>query len=94
MSDLRRVLGYLSPYKKEAVLATIFLALVVVADLSIPRLVQVIIDEGVAKRDMNVVIWKGQITPESREIFPKLFDFVFFLNSKKHIYYFTKLFIF
>jgi ATP-binding cassette subfamily B multidrug efflux pump len=57
MSDLRRVLRYLSPYKKEAALATVFLALVVVADLSIPRLVQVIIDDGVAQGDMNVILW-------------------------------------
>jgi ATP-binding cassette subfamily B protein len=56
MNDFRRTLRYLSPYKKEAVLATILLALVVVADLSIPRLVQVIIDEGVAKSDMNVIL--------------------------------------
>jgi ATP-binding cassette subfamily B protein len=57
MSDLRRVLQYLSPYKKEAALATVFLALVVVADLSIPRLVQVIIDDGVGQGDMNVILW-------------------------------------
>jgi ATP-binding cassette subfamily B protein len=57
MSDLRRILRYLSPYKTEAALATILLALVVVADLSIPRLVQVIIDEGVAKQDMSVILW-------------------------------------
>jgi ATP-binding cassette subfamily B protein len=57
MSDLGRVLRYLSPYKKEAALATIFLALVVVADLSIPRLVQVIIDDGIAQADMNIILW-------------------------------------
>jgi len=55
LSDLRRVIRYLSPYTKEALLATILLALVVVTDLSIPRLVQIIIDEGVAKSDMNVI---------------------------------------
>jgi ATP-binding cassette subfamily B protein len=57
MSDLRRVLRYISPYKKEALLATILLAFVVLADLSIPRLVQVIIDDGVAQGDMNVILW-------------------------------------
>ena len=56
MNDIRRTLRYLLPYKKEAVLATVFLALVVVADLSIPRLVQVIIDDGVAQMDMNVIL--------------------------------------
>lgn len=57
MSDLRRVLRYLSPYKKEAALATILLGFVVVVDLSIPRLVQVIIDDGVAQGDMSVIMW-------------------------------------
>ena len=56
MSDFRRVLRYLSPYKREAVIATVLLAFVVVTDLSIPRLVQVIIDDGVAKRDMAVIL--------------------------------------
>ena len=56
MNDIRRVLRYLSPYKKEAVLASILLALVVVTDLSIPRLVQVIIDNGVATGNMPLIL--------------------------------------
>jgi ATP-binding cassette subfamily B multidrug efflux pump len=56
MSDLRRILGFISPYKKQAGLATIFLGLVVITDLSIPRLIQVIIDEGVARQDMDLVL--------------------------------------
>ena len=56
MNDFRRVLKYLSPYRKEAIMATILLALVVVTDLSIPRLVQVIIDQGVAAGDMPLII--------------------------------------
>jgi ATP-binding cassette subfamily B protein len=44
------------PYTREAVLAVILLGLVVAAELSIPRLVQVIIDEGVAKRDTDVIL--------------------------------------
>ncbi|MCW4036110.1 MAG: ABC transporter ATP-binding protein/permease [Candidatus Bathyarchaeota archaeon] len=56
MSAFRRVLRYLSPYKREAVIATVLLAFVVVTDLSIPRLVQVIIDDGVTKRDMAVIL--------------------------------------
>jgi ATP-binding cassette subfamily B multidrug efflux pump len=56
MNDLRKVVRFLSPYKKEAILATILLALVVVTDLSIPRLVQVIIDDGVAAGDRNLIL--------------------------------------
>jgi len=55
MSDLRRVLGYVKPYTKEVIAAVVLLGLVVAADLSIPRLVQVLIDEGVANQDMTKV---------------------------------------
>ena len=56
MSELKRAFGYLRPYTKEAVLAVVFLSLVVATELVIPRLVQVIIDEGVGKRDMPVIV--------------------------------------
>ncbi len=56
MSDLRRILRFISPYKKEIAFATVFLGLVVFADLSIPRFIQIIIDNGVAKQDMNVIL--------------------------------------
>ena len=56
MSGLRRAFGYLKPYRKEAILAIVLLGLVVAAELAIPRLVQVIIDEGVSKQDMSVII--------------------------------------
>jgi ATP-binding cassette subfamily B multidrug efflux pump len=55
MSDLRRVLRYAKPYTRDIVAAVVLLGLVVVADLSIPRLVQVLIDDGVANQDMNKV---------------------------------------
>jgi ATP-binding cassette subfamily B multidrug efflux pump len=56
LSNLKRSFGYLRPYTKEAILAVVLLGLVVAANLSIPRLIQVIIDEGVAKQDMNVIM--------------------------------------
>ncbi|TRO47514.1 ABC transporter ATP-binding protein, partial [Candidatus Bathyarchaeota archaeon] len=56
MNDLRRITRFLSPYKMGVVIATVFLGFVVVADLYIPRLIQTIIDEGVVKRDMNIVL--------------------------------------
>ena len=56
MSDLRRVLRFISPYKKEIAFATVFLGMVVFADLSIPRFIQIIIDKGVAEMDMNVIL--------------------------------------
>jgi ATP-binding cassette subfamily B multidrug efflux pump len=56
MPNTRRAFGYVKPYAKEAVLAMILLALVVSVDLFIPRLVQVIIDEGVAQQNQEVII--------------------------------------
>ena len=56
MSELRRISKYAKPYRKEIVLGVILLGLVVVADLSIPRLIQVIIDQGVANQDMDKII--------------------------------------
>ena len=56
MNDFRRALNYTKPYMKEVIAAMVLLGLVVVADLSIPRLVQVIIDEGVANKDVTKII--------------------------------------
>ena len=56
ITNLRRAFGYVKPYAKEAILAIILLALVVSVDLIIPRLVQVVIDEGVAKQNQEVII--------------------------------------
>lgn len=56
MSELRKISHFTKPYLKEIVLSILLLGLVVVADLSIPRLVQVIVDEGIAQQDMNKII--------------------------------------
>jgi ATP-binding cassette subfamily B multidrug efflux pump len=56
MSALLRVLKFLKPYTRDAVVAMALLALVVGTDLSIPRLVQVIIDQGVAGKNMSVIL--------------------------------------
>jgi len=56
MKKLIRLTRFLKSYKKEAILSLIFLTLVVFVDLAIPRLVQRIIDEGIARNDMNRVI--------------------------------------
>lgn len=56
MNDLRRIFRFTQPYAKEIVFAIALLGMVVVADLSVPRLIQVIIDEGVVKQDMNKIL--------------------------------------
>ena len=53
---MRRIIHFLKPYRKASALALLMLMSAVAIDLIIPRLVQRTIDEGVAKRDMAVVL--------------------------------------
>ena len=46
MKSLIRMLKYMKPYRREAIIALLLLVGVVGADLSIPRLTQRVIDEG------------------------------------------------
>ena len=56
MHHLRRLLRFITPYRKLAVLSLLLLALIVCMDLAIPRLIQHIIDEGILKQDRSVVL--------------------------------------
>jgi len=54
--EQNRLLGSVWPYRRLAALSLVFLVLLVVGDLAIPRLVQRIIDEGIRKGDRAVVV--------------------------------------
>ncbi|MBC7235428.1 MAG: ABC transporter ATP-binding protein, partial [Chloroflexi bacterium] len=56
MSSLRSLMRYLRPYVRRALLAVLLLLGVVATDLAIPRLVQRIIDVGVARGDLGTVM--------------------------------------
>ena len=56
MIQLRKILPFLKPYWKRSVVTLIFLTALVFLDLSIPRLVQRIIDQGIHQHNMSVVI--------------------------------------
>jgi ATP-binding cassette, subfamily B, multidrug efflux pump len=56
MEPLRRVLGFVRPYRRLALLSLLLLALMVCLDLALPRLIQRIIDQGIAARDRSVVL--------------------------------------
>ena len=56
MKKLLKLISYLKPYWKESALSIVLLIATVFMDLAIPRLVQKIIDEGIAKSDMRAVI--------------------------------------
>jgi ATP-binding cassette subfamily B protein len=55
MLPLRRLLRFLRPYRGLVVLSLASLLALVLLDLAIPRLIQHILDEGIARRDPGVV---------------------------------------
>jgi ATP-binding cassette subfamily B multidrug efflux pump len=56
MNHVVRLISFVRPYWKRAVMALVLLTTLVFMDLSIPRLIQRIIDQGIAKHDQSVVI--------------------------------------
>jgi len=59
MRPLRKLLAFVGPYRRRAVLALVLLASLVVLDLAIPRLIQRIIDQGINAQDQQVVVRTG-----------------------------------
>ena len=56
MNHIRKLLPFVKPYWKRATLALILLTSLVVFDLSIPRLIQRIIDQGILQQNQQVVL--------------------------------------
>jgi len=56
MREIRKVLAFVRPYWRRAVVALILLTTLVVLDLSIPRLIQRIIDDGILQHNQAIVI--------------------------------------
>ncbi len=56
MKQLGRMIRFVKPYAVQAILAMLLLLGVVVADLLIPRLTQRVIDQGIADRDMGMIV--------------------------------------
>jgi ATP-binding cassette subfamily B protein len=56
MQALGRMMRYVRPYWKQGALALVLMLGMVFVDLAIPRLVQRIIDQGVSKQDMPMII--------------------------------------
>jgi ATP-binding cassette subfamily B protein len=55
MKQVKKLLRFVKPYWKLSVISLIFLLIVIILDLAIPRLVQRIIDQGIAAKNMTVV---------------------------------------
>lgn len=56
MSSIRRILPYVKPYWRYAIFSLVLLSALVALDLSIPRLVQRIIDQGIRQQNQAVVV--------------------------------------
>jgi ATP-binding cassette subfamily B protein len=56
MNDIKKLFHFVKPYWKTAVFALVMLVAMVVLDLSIPRLVEFLIDRGVRQGDMALVL--------------------------------------
>jgi ATP-binding cassette subfamily B multidrug efflux pump len=56
MNHIRKLLPFVKPYWRRSLVALVFLISVIAIDLTIPRLIQRIIDQGINGGDMRVVI--------------------------------------
>ena len=56
MNETLKLLAFVKPYWKRAVLALVLLTTLVFLDLSIPRLIQRLIDQGINQQNQQVVI--------------------------------------
>src|SRR5512136_1098275 len=56
MEDILKLTSFLRPYWRRATVALILLTSLVFMDLSIPRLIQHIIDQGITQKNLQVVI--------------------------------------
>ena len=59
MQDIFKLVHFARPYWRPAMVAFILLTTLVFLDLAIPRLIQRIIDEGIAKQNQDIVIETG-----------------------------------
>ncbi len=59
MYELRRIIGYLGPYTRDAVLGVVFLIVEGALEMAIPLLMADIIDVGVANHDLDFMLRQG-----------------------------------
>ena len=59
MKDMKRLFGYMGPYKKDMILGALFVMIETGFELFIPIMISNLIDIGVANRDVNYIYVKG-----------------------------------
>ncbi len=60
MKALRKLFGFLRPYRHWAILAPALMLIEVAMDLMQPRMIQRIVDQGIARGDMTVILTTGR----------------------------------
>jgi ATP-binding cassette subfamily B protein len=61
MSDLGKIIKFIKPYWRRAVVSLILLVLLVFGDLAVPRLIEQIIDQGIKQKNLTVVLQTSAI---------------------------------
>ncbi len=61
MDDIRLLLHHFGPYKKDAAVGALFVLLETTLELIIPILMSSIIDDGIMKRDMQLIFVRGAL---------------------------------
>lgn len=61
MNDIRKIFRFVKPYWKPAVLSLVLLVMLVFLDLTIPRLIEKIIDQGIKQKNLTVVLQTSAI---------------------------------
>lgn len=56
MHQLMKIFRFVKPYRSKAVLAMVTLIVTIATDLAVPRLIQNVVDNGIAKQNMQVVL--------------------------------------
>jgi ATP-binding cassette, subfamily B, multidrug efflux pump len=56
MNQIKKLLPFVKPYWRRSLVSLFFLVCVVLMDLTIPRLIQRVIDQGINGKDMQIVI--------------------------------------
>lgn len=59
MNDMKRLLGYMGPYKRDMLLGALFVMIETGLELFIPIMISDLIDVGVANRDVHYIYMKG-----------------------------------
>ena len=59
MNDLKRLLGYMGPYKRDMILGALFVLIETGFELLIPIMISNLIDVGVANHDIHYIYVKG-----------------------------------